>query len=187
MCPEGSWHRMLVQILKRNCESAGLHINSLSPGVCGYDLESVICNCVVEITFMSISSARWAAQDAIDDKATLVQPMTWCRQATSQYLNQCWLMIKVHAELWCFLWCDPEQIVEQTIEMPVIWDTMTLTLRHTNYTSTVYWCMASNLKASRNYFFMKNIHLCVGLSVCNKCTLFEYRRGLIIVQFYRIC
>ena len=25
-------------------------------------------------------------------------------------------------ELWCFLWSTPEQTVEQTIEMPAIWD-----------------------------------------------------------------
>ena len=25
------------------------------------------------------------------------------------------------AELWCFLWCAPEQTLEQTIDMPVIW------------------------------------------------------------------
>ena len=106
---------------------------------------------------MSISSARWAAQGATDDKSTLVQPMTWCRQATSQYLNQCWLMIKIHVDLWCFLWCDPEQIVEQTIDIPVIWDTMTLAWRHTNYTSTVYWCMASNL-ASMSWYANLQIH-----------------------------
>ena len=30
------------------------------------------------------------------------------------------------AELWCFLWSAPEQTAEQTLEMPVIWDTITL-------------------------------------------------------------
>ena len=29
-------------------------------------------------------------------------------------------------ELWCFLWSAPEQTVEQTIEMSVIWDAMAL-------------------------------------------------------------
>ena len=28
--------------------------------------------------------------DLTDDKSTLVQVMTWCRQATSHYLSQCW-------------------------------------------------------------------------------------------------
>ena len=29
-----------------------------------------------------------------------------------------------YAERWCFLWSMPEQTLEQTIEMPVIWRTM---------------------------------------------------------------
>ena len=29
-------------------------------------------------------------------------------------------------ELWRFLWCAPEQKIEQTVEMPVIWDVMAL-------------------------------------------------------------
>ena len=33
---------------------------------------------------------RWTSLDLSDDKATLVQVMAWCRQATSHYLNQCW-------------------------------------------------------------------------------------------------
>ena len=30
------------------------------------------------------------------------------------------------------LWCKPEQVFEQTVESPVIWDAMTLTWRHHN-------------------------------------------------------
>ena len=30
------------------------------------------------------------------------------------------------AELWCFLWSVPEQTVEQTIETPLIWDSIAL-------------------------------------------------------------
>ena len=26
------------------------------------------------------------------------------------------------AELWCFIWCTPEQTIEHTVETPVIWD-----------------------------------------------------------------
>ena len=33
---------------------------------------------------------RWMPQDLTDDKSTLVQVMVWCRQASSQYLSQCW-------------------------------------------------------------------------------------------------
>ena len=31
-----------------------------------------------------------------------------------------------YVELWCFLWSAPEQTVEQTMETPVIWDTIAL-------------------------------------------------------------
>ena len=27
---------------------------------------------------------------------------------------------------WCFICCQPEQVVEQTVELPVIWDMMML-------------------------------------------------------------
>ena len=52
-------------------------------------------------------------------------------------------------------------------------------------TSTVYWCMASNLKALRNVFLNEKIHLCVGVSVSDICTIFMYKRGFIIVQLFR--
>ena len=32
------------------------------------------------------------------------------------------------AELWCLPWCSPDQANEQTIETPVIWDTITVVL-----------------------------------------------------------
>ena len=32
-----------------------------------------------------------------------------------------------NTELWCFLWCSYDQAVEQTFELLVMWDTMTLT------------------------------------------------------------
>ena len=33
-----------------------------------------------------------------------------------------------NAELWCFLCSEPEQTLEQTIETPVIWEAITLTM-----------------------------------------------------------
>ena len=33
---------------------------------------------------------RGTSHDLTDDKSTLVQVMTWCCQATSHYLSQCW-------------------------------------------------------------------------------------------------
>ena len=44
----------------------------------GYDIRSEV-------------SLRWTSLDLNGDKSTLVQVMAWCRQATSHYLNQCWL------------------------------------------------------------------------------------------------
>ena len=43
------------------------------------------------------------------------------------------------------------------------------------HTSTVHWCMVSNLKTSRNVFLMKNTHLYV----------FKYQRHLNIVELFR--
>ena len=37
------------------------------------------------------------------------------------------------AELWCFLWSPPEQSVEYTTEMPVIWDAIRPILSHCKY------------------------------------------------------
>ena len=37
-----------------------------------------------------------------------------------------------NAELWCFLYSQSEQKVEQTVELPVIWDVMTLKSHHRN-------------------------------------------------------
>ena len=34
---------------------------------------------------------RWMQKNLTNEKSTLVQVMAWCRQATSHYLNQCWL------------------------------------------------------------------------------------------------
>ena len=34
-----------------------------------------------------------------------------------------------NTELWCFLWSAPEQMVEQTIETPAIWDAIVFIMR----------------------------------------------------------
>ena len=39
-----------------------------------------------------------------------------------------------NVELWCFHWCSSEQTVGQTVEVPVIWDVMTLMWSHWNVT-----------------------------------------------------
>ena len=69
-------------------------LNSPSSGGYGFDFKYVFVKCAVVIIFMDISSAiayRWLAQDLTDDKSGLIQVMAWCCQATSLYMNQCWL------------------------------------------------------------------------------------------------
>ena len=67
--------------------------NSLAPGRCGCNLELVISKLMSRIDILRISweiGPRWTPQDLTDDQSTLVQVMAWCRQATSDFLNQCW-------------------------------------------------------------------------------------------------
>ena len=68
--------------------------NSLAPGRSECDSENGILNLILLIGILRSShdnALRWMPQDLTDDKLTLVQVMAWCRQATSHYLNQCWL------------------------------------------------------------------------------------------------
>ena len=41
-----------------------------------------------------------------------------------------------NAELWCFLWCAPEQKAEQTVQVLVIWDAMALIM------TSLWWAKA---------------------------------------------
>ena len=69
-------------------------INSIAPGRSEYDSKNVIFNLVLLIGIFSSShdnALQWMPQDLTDDKSTLVQVMAWCRQATRNYLSQCWL------------------------------------------------------------------------------------------------
>ena len=68
-------------------------INSLVPARCRCNLKLVIFILMARVDILGISceiALRWLPQDFIDGKSTLVQVMVWCRQATSNYLSQCW-------------------------------------------------------------------------------------------------
>ena len=52
------------------------------------------------------------------------------------------------AELWCFIWCVPEQTIAQTVEMPAILDPMPLIVR------SMLWMFC-------NSWNLSNIFLCV--------------------------
>ena len=69
------------------------YINSLAPGRPGCHFKTAIFNLVLLIGIFTSSkdnALRWMPWDLAGDKSTLVQVMTWCRQATSHYLSQCW-------------------------------------------------------------------------------------------------
>ena len=71
-----------------------LSINSVPPGWfgCSYK-KKTISNLVVLIDiFRSCydNASRWMPRDLTNVKPTLIQVMTWCRQATSHYLSYCW-------------------------------------------------------------------------------------------------
>ena len=42
-------------------------------------------------------------------------------------------------EFWCFLWCMPEQMVEQTVEFPVICNAMALMWHHCKVLIILFW------------------------------------------------
>ena len=64
--------------------------------------------------------------------------MTWSNGNIFRFIGPLWgesigdqwipLTKASDAELWYFLWSAPEQTVEQTIETPVIWDAIALTM-----------------------------------------------------------
>ena len=75
-------------------DADNLCFNSLAPRRSEYDSKNVIFNLdlLTGIYRSSYDNAlRWMSLDLTDDKSTLVQVMAWCRQATSHYLDQCWL------------------------------------------------------------------------------------------------
>ena len=67
-------------------------LNSWAPGRLQENLRKNIFKLILVTDGYGISgeiTLRWTSLDLSDDKSTLVQVMSWCRQATSHYLNQC--------------------------------------------------------------------------------------------------
>ena len=67
--------------------------SNFAPQRFGSNSKSVISKHMLWITLTSAScemALRWILQNNFGDKSILVQVMTWCCQATSHYLNQCW-------------------------------------------------------------------------------------------------
>ena len=67
--------------------------NSLAPGRFKVNFRWVIFKLILVVSGWGISCETaliWVSLDHTYEKSTLVQVMAWCRQATSQYLSQCW-------------------------------------------------------------------------------------------------
>ena len=67
-------------------------INSLAPGRFDHSLKLVNFKLISTIKYFLLNcySIRWRPQHLTGHKSTLVQVMSWCRQATSHHLSQCW-------------------------------------------------------------------------------------------------
>ena len=66
---------------------------SLAPGKFECNFRHVIFKQILVIDGWGICceiALLWISLDFTDDQSTLVQVKTWCRQATSHYLSQCW-------------------------------------------------------------------------------------------------
>ena len=67
-------------------------VNPLAPGKFEWNFRYLIFQIISVTDGWGIScelALRWISLDLTDDKATLVQVIAWCRQATSHYLGQC--------------------------------------------------------------------------------------------------
>ena len=86
-------------------------VNSLAAGRSGCNFKNVIINHAVLIgIFRSCNNAlRWTPWDLMADESTLVQVMAWYHQATSHYLNQCWLRSLKPCGVTRPLWVDNSQ------------------------------------------------------------------------------
>ena len=69
-------------------KKVNINLNSLAPGRPRCHFKTAIFNLVLLIA--NDNALRCMPRDLTDDKSTLVKVMTWCRQATSHYLSQCW-------------------------------------------------------------------------------------------------
>ena len=69
------------------------NVSSLAPGIFQYNFRWVISKLILLNGGWGISyevALRWLPLDLTNDKLRLVHGMTWCHQATSYNLSQCW-------------------------------------------------------------------------------------------------
>ena len=69
-------------------------LKSLGAGRCGCNSKSIIFKFPLQNINLGTHckiALMWMSWNVRNQKSTLVQVMSWCHQATSQYLSQCWL------------------------------------------------------------------------------------------------
>ena len=64
---------------------------------------------------------RRMSLDFTDGKSTLVQAMAWCRQATSQYLSQCWPRSMSPNGVTSPQWVLIKQCMWKTLDTSTVW------------------------------------------------------------------
>ena len=82
-----AWRMMLIFLV-----SGYIEITLCPLAVVTY-FKSVISKLILWIDILRASFqivVRWMPRNSIDDKSTLVQVVTWCHQAASHCLSQCW-------------------------------------------------------------------------------------------------
>ena len=73
-------------------DSTSVHINSLAPGKCGSNFNSMIFKLIIQNSSLGTYcdvTLMWMQLNLTNGKSTLAQVMAWCRQALSHYLGQC--------------------------------------------------------------------------------------------------
>ena len=76
-----------------NSDGVHIYINSLAPGRCGSNFESIF-KLILQISSLGTCceiALMGLLQNVANEKSILVQVMAWCRQAPSHYLRQSWL------------------------------------------------------------------------------------------------
>ena len=105
----------------RNGNAVILPNNSILVTACttSCNCDSFQCNQWWKFRQNGISiSVRYILFVNVDQRQQIVPPMT----GIQTYFKLSWWRHHSGAEFWCFLWSAPEQMIEQTIEVPVIWD-----------------------------------------------------------------
>ena len=101
-------------------------LNSLSRGRFGSNFINVIFKLIIQNSSMDNhckfdGEMKWMPQTLINEKSTLIQVMTWCRQVTSHYLRQCWLRLMLTYGItrpqWVKIWKTLTLWTDQEVDM----------------------------------------------------------------------